>query len=183
MADMVLSLQSPTTSCSGYTTTDAEGRFSWFGIPPNQTCVVRALDPTDDYVLGTSEPFTGEPGETLAEVLIVCGAKGGIEGIFSDAEGRPVPNIHLGCWLRMADGTLKGVPGANTDANGRFVLTEVSPDGFYSEVLIACKRSESLEMAFLRDIEIVADAIADLGVIVARPLSADEEAVLFPKSD
>ncbi|HIJ66275.1 MAG TPA: carboxypeptidase regulatory-like domain-containing protein, partial [Candidatus Hydrogenedentes bacterium] len=187
LPDIVLLLESATRGSSGgpgFTSTDAEGRFTFFGVPPNHTYVIRAHNFAMDWQsgwLGSSQPFTGEPGETLPEIVIVCEAKGALEGVFTDAEGKPVPNMHLGCWLRMPDGTLKGVPGANTDANGHFILADVSPEGFYSEILIACKRSDLLEMAFVRNVEIAVDVVTDLGVIVAEPISKEQEAALFRK--
>ena len=48
-------------------------------------------------------------------------------------------------------------------------------------MLVACKRSEFLEVAFLGDIEVTPGMLTDVGAVVVEPISKEREDELFSK--
>ncbi|HIJ73671.1 MAG TPA: sigma-70 family RNA polymerase sigma factor [Candidatus Hydrogenedentes bacterium] len=159
---------------------DEEGQVIFYGIPAGPRYEVMARR-GEERLLGISKPFTGQPGETVPEILVVCPLRGGgIEGIVTDAQGNVVPNVHVACWVLQSDGTYLGVPGVYADEQGAFYNRKVAV-GFHQNVLLAYRNPETGEFAhiILNNVEVAEEAVTDLGKLTFEPTtSADLHAIV-----
>ena len=156
--------------CEGGTETDSDGRFTWYGVTPNQQYRLKATDSANDNSFGTvkTEPFTGQPGETLPEVLIVCTIKGGFEGILTDEDGNPLTDFR--CQLTATDTTGKvHKMDIQTDIDGRFTLLTALPEGTYETFRFGSTTRGFHEVGYAPGTELVRNTITDLGVITLAP--------------
>ncbi|MFC1737132.1 sigma-70 family RNA polymerase sigma factor [Candidatus Hydrogenedentota bacterium] len=145
---------------------DAEGRILIEGLPPDVHYRLVAED-RPRHKVGISEPFVGQPGETLPEMLIVCTVSqqelGGIRGILSDAAGDPIANATL----KRSDENRSLT--TNTDADGIFLFSGLTPQE-YQSIHFKCWRGLQLIEheeweGTVENVEIVAGEITDLGTI------------------
>ncbi len=151
----------------GYHAND-EGRFTWHGLDPARTYEAVAWERSEGGIVtvAASEPFTGEPGETVPEVVVVCIPRGGIEGIVLDADGNPAANTEIGYAALLEDGTTSPMRTATTNANGAFCMLGALPEGVHPSVFVGCQKAEDkIELAVVANAEIVRDSVTDLGVI------------------
>jgi len=169
-------------ACGGLVS-DAEGRVTLNGIPPRLTYEVVAWETRASGITtaGVSEPFTGEPGETVPEVVVECYVIGGVEGVVTNAQGNPVSNVHLGWWTVDRDGTVTPVPGTNLDANGAFSKPDAFREGVYPKMILAYRDSETGQLNYIivSNIEIAAGDVTDLGVLRFQPMSDKDFAVII----
>ena len=127
-------------------------------------------------MLGISKPFTGQPGETVPEVVIVCPLRGGgIEGVITDAEGNPVPEVHVACWVLLDDGTFLGVPGTYADENGTFNNRKVRV-GLYRQLLLAYRDGTTGQFSYIivENVQVDEEAVTNLGTLSLKPISPEE---------
>jgi hypothetical protein len=159
--------------CGGALISDADGRVTFHGIRPlvNLQAVAWRSVGSSLTTLGVSEPFMGQPGETVPEVMVVCRMLGGIEGALAYGDGRAVANTEVTCEGQRADDTGGPLEGKiTTDANGTVRIPEVVPEGIYRvHVTFLDSQSGQLYRATAENVEIVAGAIANLGTLVAEP--------------
>jgi len=118
----------------------------------------------------------GKPGDTFDLGELVLAAEGGIAGTVTNPSGDPVRDVHVGCWLLLADGTYCGVPGANSDAAGAFRIAEGIPAGVYEHVVLAYKDADTNQLHYvtLDNVEIAADQLTDLGAPSFEPISDED---------
>jgi len=159
---------------------DEQGRFTWFGLGPDSEYVVMAMDISTETAwrpLGQTQPITGQPGETVPEVAIVCTRRGGIEGVLTDAEGIPVPDREVSCIGITDDGEIERIT-VSSDQNGAFTELWALPEGYYSQLLLGHKVDDHVETTVIENVEIQYDGVAQLGVIqpVQQFQSLDEAA-------
>jgi len=148
---------------------DAEGRVTWFGLPPDSSYVVEAIDTTLDTEegwrsLGETEHLSGQPGETLPEQVIVCVRRGGIEGIVVDSEGIPVPDREVSCIGITDDGEVERIT-VSSDQNGAFTELWALPEGRYPQLLVGREIDGGVETTVVENVEIQYDGVAQLGII------------------
>lgn len=127
----------------------------------------------DRKIIGASELFEGEPGETLPEVVVVCKVLGGIEGVIIDQDGNPIPHVDVECTGELPEGGA-ATCSATTDFRGAFSMAEALPEGVYSSVQVECHDEFAEYTAVIEDVQIVADAVIDLGLITALPTSSTD---------
>lgn len=166
--------------------TDSEGRTTVWGLAPYATHVLGAVVlvrdrrgiPSTNRFLGNSAPFSGKPGETVPEVVIVC----------SDERGRLVGQIAYPPELEADErssiaydlfyeggttcGQLRDMP-----PDGRFTIDDATAD-----VCNVCVRIRSVRLmldyeAVFMDVEIVPGETVDLGLITmdVSPIGAYRE--------
>ena len=171
--------ESATTWSGGSLVTDTDGRYVWSGLTPRQTYVVRAMDlmlSGSEALLGESGPIMGEPGETVAEVVVVCVTKGGIEGTVIDSNGDPCADLPITVMGIKPDGLQVDPVKTVTDANGRFVVLRALPEGIYAEIRMSSENRGVLEEAYAENVKIVSDSVVDLGVgVLAAPENVPTE--------
>ena len=173
---------------------DTDGRVTWRSAPANQTYRVigfvtepRLMAPRF-MVLGISEPFTGEPGETVPEVVVVCSTYdgvGGIEGVILDADGMPVAGAGIECRALLEDGKLTdevvvGDLEAATRADGSFVMLDALPNGIHPRLVLTCETEDQLEMAVIDNVRIEVDGVTDLGTIRLEPITREQAEAVLP---
>ena len=153
----------------------ADGRAIYEGLSPGRTYRVLGQD-RDNVVVGTSDPFSGRPGETIPEVQVVCRSVGGIEGTIVGSDGTPAANIMIGCTGVLDDGTISELKNTVTDESGQFVLLSALPEGIYSKVAIAYVRSAVIERVVLDGVKITGGSITDVGTIRGEAVMTMDEA-------
>ncbi|MFC1736567.1 carboxypeptidase-like regulatory domain-containing protein [Candidatus Hydrogenedentota bacterium] len=152
--------------------TDIDGRFTWFGLPPMRTYTVSAADVSredDSRSPHMSGEITGQPRETVPEVVIVYPAKGGVEGICVDSESTPISNQYIAIRTVSQDGTKLGPVTTTTDGQGGFVALWAFPEGEYDRVSISVSDGET--SGDVENIEVVRDSVTDLGVVALEAVS------------
>ncbi len=160
--------------CGGILVSDAEGRVEFHGVRPLVSLQAAAWMPVASHAntLGISAPFTGLPGETVAEVPVVCRLPGGIAGVLTSAEGRPVSQATLVCGGQTAEGTLeRGSDSATTDASGHFQIADVLPEGTYQGIVVGfLDTNDGMPYSVTApNVEVVPGSVTDLGTLVATP--------------
>ncbi len=159
---------------------EEDGRVTWEGLTAGQTYVALGRDQEVRWI-GQSEPFTGEPAETVGDVVVVCAYPGGFEGVFTETDGRPISEVLVTCRAFQEDGILfppRKEGRAVTNENGGFVFPYALPEGKYPWVLVTTVQpyegSDEIYLAELSGLEIGADTIVDVGVLSGRPVSMAE---------
>ncbi|MFH1267515.1 MAG: carboxypeptidase-like regulatory domain-containing protein, partial [Planctomycetota bacterium] len=159
--------------CGGTLVSDADGRVTFHGVPPFTDLQALAWRSAGGglQTLGVSDPFTGQPGETVPEVIVVCRLLGGIEGLLAYADGRAVANTEVTCQGQRVDDTGAPIEGKiATDADGAVRLPEVVPEGIYRlRVTFLDGQSGQAYGASVENVEIVAGTITNVGTLLAEP--------------
>ncbi|MBW7864276.1 MAG: sigma-70 family RNA polymerase sigma factor [Candidatus Hydrogenedentes bacterium] len=160
--------------CGGVLVSGADGRVVFHGLRPGVAYQALAWLRAGSGIktVGVSDPFSGEPGQTVPEVTVVCRLSGGIGGMLSHSDGRPVANTALLCGARGADGATLAADGvAMTDVSGYFQLPASLPEGDYAEVVVGFLDREMATpySATAAGVEIAAGAVTDLGALVVAP--------------
>lgn len=160
--------------CGGVLVPGADGRVVFHGLRPGVAYEALAWLQTGSGVktVGVSDPFSGEPGQTVPEVTVVCRLSGGIGGLLSHSDGRPAANTALVCGARGADGAFTAADGAAmTDASGYFQFPASLPEGGYAEVVVGFldRATATPYSATVSGVEIAAGALTDLGTLVVAP--------------
>lgn len=159
--------------CGGTLISDAEGRVTFHGVVPNVSLQALAWRGGGGHTqtLGKSEPFTGQPGETVPELTVVCRMLGGIEVIIAFPDGRVAANTSITC-----EGTRADAPGAplqgtiTTDESGAIRLPDAIPEGVYSvRVTFVDGASSQTYRAGQENVEVAAGVTTNLGTLVAEP--------------
>jgi RNA polymerase sigma factor (sigma-70 family) len=156
--------------------TDGDGRFLWYGIPPDREYFVWLADRSQhasEDILCSSGVIAGQPGETVQEVVLVVEPKAGLEGVLADVDGNPLAGIAFSVVVVDQSGSERTVQ-AETDERGVFVIVRAFPEGQFSRVTIMSTARGTLERADLAGIELVRDSIGDLGVVVLEPQPAQQ---------
>ena len=156
--------------CGGTLISDAEGRVKFHGIRSGVSLEAIAWVEigSDLKTVGVSEPFTGEPGETMPEVTVICTSSGGIAGAMTFPDGNPVADAELIAGAIQPDGTVTRVEAQIvTDASGVFVLGEAFPEGIYAAVGLGLLAGDPAlpYSVTIPNVEIAAGAITDLGAL------------------
>jgi len=107
-------------------TSGSDGRVTYHGMSPGR--MYQAVGRAGDSVVGRSDPFTGQPGETVPEVEVVCHSTGGIEGIAVYADGELAAGETIGCVALLPDGPQTSGQVDNTDADGAFCILRALPE-------------------------------------------------------
>jgi hypothetical protein len=161
--------------CGGVLESDIEGRVTFHGIPPFLELEALAWRKEGALrTMGVSDPFVGQPGETVPEVLVVCHGLGGIEGIMVDSSGQPIPHVSVPLKIMQEDGSLLWGCRASTDAQGAFCVLDSLPEGVCAQVFFVVDKEDHFDLAVIEDIEIVADAVTNVGTIVLEPVSRED---------
>lgn len=160
--------------CGGTLTSDAEGRVTFHGIPPETDLQAVAWRHTGDgtQTLGESEPFSGQAGETIAEVVVVCRMPGGIEGTIVYPDGRPVANTPVSCEALSGVGGLPPVQGTvTTDGQGALRILDAVPEGVYRVARVAFVDPDSARpyVAQVQNVEVIAGSVTSLGTLAVQP--------------
>jgi len=184
---------SPCIGGSGGMQSDAEGRAVLDGVTPDVALQVAALAdfrlppstfghpwPTiDAFIIGVSEPFGARPGETVPEVEGVCVRPedigvGGVEGGLMYSERTSATNIRFKCYMRFSinDVVNSTRQSGRSQSDGAFSLQTVLPEGDV-RLLFVYEDEETGQMygGALENVEIVADAVTDLGMITVESVS------------
>jgi hypothetical protein len=163
-------------SCSGgLDSTDADGRFTIYGIPANRPFRILAVSGAygeTNTTLSASEALTGAPGETLSEVTIVVTSQGGIEGTVVDASALPIPNLELQITAVGPNGQSVSAT-AVTNTEGTFTILRAFQVGTYSQITITTDDRGMIERATIPNVEIVADGVSELGPVVLIPAGSN----------
>ncbi len=164
-------------ACGGMLSSDADGRVTFHGIPPFVELKVIAWS-SDYNTIGISNPFSGQPGETVPEVVVVCNSTGGIEGIVVDQDTNPVSDTEIKIQFsvrRFDNAIVNGARAANSDADGFFAALDAIPTGICERLLISCKASDpdNILIGSIENVEIMADSVSDVGVIVLEQVSLE----------
>ena len=160
--------------CGGMLISGPDGRVTFHGIRPGVSLQALAWLSVGSHTktVGTSDPFTGTPGQTVPEVTVLCRLSGGIAGMLSYPDGRPVANAALVCGAQNADGSTVGGEGsATTDESGHFQLPASLPEGSYPALAVGFMDRDAAMpySATASPVEIVAEAVTDLGALVVAP--------------
>lgn len=160
--------------CGGSLISGADGRVTFHGVRPLESLQVIAwLRAQGDLkTIGASEPFTGQPGETVPEVTVVCRMLGGIEGTVIYADGRPAANMELTCQAQLASESEAAMEAqVTTNANGAVSILDSMPEGVYRSIRLSFleRASGQAYSAAAQDIQIDAGMVSDLGTLVAQP--------------
>jgi hypothetical protein len=160
-------------------TSDDEGRVTLYGIDPYVPYVVGAMrsepNKSNHVSLGQSAPFTGQPGETLPEIQVVCGATGQITGRV-DVPGGLAQFAHpsLGYRVTYKAGTMPTSGISSLDPDGRFLIPEAG-EGTCTVRLRALTNDPDLSYwADVDGVEVRAGTVVDLGLIPIQPPPAPE---------
>ena len=163
-------------------TTDAEGCFTIYGVAPNRSFAVLAVDANlreTMTILGQSEPFSGAPGEILPQVIVVVASQGGVEGTIVDAQGKPLPNMAITVTVVGDQNEVSAE--ALTDEEGRFTLLRAFTDGHYSELRITSHARGFVERGTVVNVALVRDSVVDMGVVTLVPVGQNPDAGSTPK--
>ncbi len=153
--------------------TDAEGRYTFRGLIPTHEYEVdlgaRTAQGTAPPLLISSDRFTGNPGETLPETVLTCEHLGGIAGTALSVESQPLWDKAI-----QIEGSnpRTGAPiaaTARTNAEGRFVVQQAFPEGFYSQLTLRLRRAGAPQLATVNNIVIVRNQVTELGPITVVP--------------
>lgn len=160
--------------CGGSLTSDADGRVTFHGIPAFENLQVLAwIEIRGDLTtIGRSEPFTGQPGETIPELTVVCRMPGGVEARLVYPDGRPVANTEIACEAQLAGETEPALRGnVSTDENGAISILEAVPEGVYENVRLTFQDSASGKpyWAGMESVQIAAGMVTNAGTLVAQP--------------
>jgi RNA polymerase sigma factor (sigma-70 family) len=159
-------------------TSDAEGLVIWQGLTPGETYEALAYGPSG-AILGRSDPFSGAPGETITEVVVICPRRGGVEGVLLCPDGDPLASTEVVCATFLVDGTVASQRAAS-NADGAFCVLNALPEGVYLKVFLVCQQGDDeVQLAVVENVRITADTIIDLGTIVLQPVSAEEAAEML----
>ena len=119
-------------------------------------------------------PIQGGPGETVSEIVLMIANKGGIAGVFVDADGTPLANVPIVITAPALDGEGFQTVHVQTDrADGHITLLNALLPALYSEVTFSTIIDGTQFQAQLEDIEVIEDAIVDLGVISLQAVPED----------
>lgn len=159
--------------CGGTLISDSEGRVTFHGIRPLIELQAVAWRETGGHLqtLGISEPFIGQPGETVPDVTVVCRLMGGIEATIAYADGRPVADIEVTCEARLADNASNPVSGRlTTDAAGMIRIPDMVPEGVYATMSVAFldHQSGQLLSGSVENVEVRAGEITNAGTVVVQ---------------
>ncbi|MBX7256967.1 MAG: sigma-70 family RNA polymerase sigma factor [Candidatus Hydrogenedentes bacterium] len=160
--------------CGGTLMSDAEGRVTFHGIPGNVSLQAVAWKDTgnDLMTLGVSEPFTGQPGETVPEVVVVCRMPGSIQVMLTFPDGRAVANANVTCEASLADGSAPPIQGmVTTDASGAIQIFDMVPEGTYrgASVSLIDPSTSQPYSASSGGFEVATGAMTDLGTLTVQP--------------
>ncbi len=105
--------------------TDAQGRLRLDGLTPGAE--ISCSFSRQDYAEAQSVPYVGEPGEELAEQVVVMYESAGLEGVLVDESGQPIANKKAKFTLYYGqDGDEKKL-NATTDSYGTFYFSKEIP--------------------------------------------------------
>lgn len=169
--DLQLRVPGTNSSQGGALLTDSEGCALLAGLPPMRPFVVAALDGSREgasRVRGESEPFMGEPGETLPEQVILCEDKGGIEATLMDGTGQPWPRLPVRVSAHSGDGRTVDLK-ATTDDAGHLVVLWGLPEGRYPAVSFEATFDGVGLRAEVGELEVTRDQVVDLGALALMP--------------
>lgn len=160
--------------CGGTLVSGADGRVTFHGIRPEVNLQALAWINAGSRLntVGVSEPFTGKPGQTVPELAVVCRLAGGVEGVLTYPDGRPVANATLVCGAQNTGSAPAGAGDTSTtDATGRFQFPSALPEGAYDELAVGFLEQETAvpHSATAANVEITAEGMTDLGTLVATP--------------
>jgi len=160
--------------CGGTLVSGSDGRVTFHGIRPGIKLQAVAWTRAGSQLntAGVSEPFMGKPGQAVAELAVVCRLTGGIEGVLTYPDGRPVANVTLVCGAQNAGSApVAASDSSTTDATGRFQFPASLPEGTYEELAVGFLEQESAvaHSATAANVEITAGGMTDLGTLVATP--------------
>jgi len=147
--------------------TDANGQCLIENLPPKNTYFVWAEEHErsgigkDVVPLAQSEALTVPLGQTAPEVVLVIEDKGGIEGVAVFEDGSPAGEVSL---TISAEGSAPVT--AVTKSDGAFTAVAAFLPGNYAEITFTATVEGASFTAKLAEVEVVANAIIDLGPIV-----------------
>jgi len=159
--------------CGGTLISDSEGRVTFHGIRPSvelQAVAWREVG-GDLQTVGVSEPFIGQPGETVPEVTVVCRLMGGVEATIAYADGRPVAETEVTCEARLADNASNPVSGQlTTDSAGMIRIPDMVPEGIYAAMSVAFldRASGQLLSGSVENVEVRAGEVTNAGRVVVQ---------------
>ena len=145
-----------------------DGRVTYYGMSPGR--MYQAVGRKNDRVIGKSEPFSGQPGETVPEVQVVCLNSGGIEGQIVYPDGQPAVNETIMCVALTGDSPEMSGDTDIAEADGAFCILQALPEGTYPKIILLCQpqgdeQPEEVLMATLENVEIIADGVTNVGTI------------------
>ena len=162
--------------CGGTLISNEEGRVTFHGLPPFLT--LQAVAWTDEIKeIGQSKPFSGEPGETVEEVVVVCHETGGIEGVVLDAAGQPLANTDIACYVVLPDGSMMdGRFQTTTGPGGEFCWPDELRVGNYPRLFIGYEEAQEghVGVGVIENVDIQADAITGLGNIATKSMPLEQ---------
>jgi hypothetical protein len=119
-------------------------------------------------MLAESGPITGQPGETVQEVVLIVENRGGIEGILTDDVGTPLADTELEIVSLSDDGASRSLT-TRTDETGYFSRIRAFPPGCCQQLVLTTGDPGHELVTILTDIEIIRDAVVDLGTLPLEP--------------
>jgi RNA polymerase sigma factor (sigma-70 family) len=153
-----------------YVTTESSGIAVCTGLPPSHTLFVYAVAASElssprggqPITLAQHGPISGKPGETVSEVTLVVETKGGVEGVLTNTAGDPIANAPLS--------VSAGEQAINTQTrpDGGFTVVYAFAPGLYEELSLTTTGEGTAYAGTTSDVEIVADGITDLGVVIVQ---------------
>ncbi len=167
-----------TTGTLRVTSSDANGRFSFTGLPADRYVVGASKPPFLGAVAGARRPArTGTPivvknGETVANVTVRLPPGAAISGYITDERGEPGTGVLVGLQQRRSQGGERVlVPVANTtatDERGRYRIHSLPP----GEYLVVAMRQGGVPARALTAAEVDA-ALKGARVASAAPVSTN----------
>ncbi|HQL93244.1 MAG TPA: sigma-70 family RNA polymerase sigma factor [Candidatus Hydrogenedentes bacterium] len=160
--------------CGGMLVSGADGRVVFHGLRPGVELQALAWLGTGSRTdtVGMSGAFTGEPGETVPELTVVCRLSGGVEGLLTYPDGRPAAHMALLCGAEGGNGeTVAAEAAGPSDASGYFQLSPGLPEGVYPAIVVGFldRQTATPYSATVENVEITAGAVTDLGTLVLAP--------------
>ena len=169
--------------------TDSQGRVTIYGAPAGETYMVHTkVDrPQGGATLGSVEtgesaPFTGQPGETVPEVVVVVsGAPGHIAGILLDPEGRPLAGADVQFILPPVKGIYANQFFFPADYDGSFLIRGVQPDEYATSMVFTYSQEPPRELYALEvvGLEVASGMVTDLGAIQLQRVSPEAAGSLY----
>ncbi|MFC1735818.1 hypothetical protein ACFL1X_06855, partial [Candidatus Hydrogenedentota bacterium] len=156
---------------------DTEGRTVWRGMSPEfekYSVFGYRGAMAERNLVGTSDLFEIVPGEPVQEVLVVCEWKGDIQGVVLDSGGEPVEDEDFGLVAVLEEGVTSHFKPFTTGAGGAFTIQNAFPQGSYLRVAVFRQNEELIDVAVVKNVEILADMITDLGSLKLKPIPLED---------
>lgn len=160
---------------------DANGQALLTGLVPRGTYFVWVQENPEVAAPGAkpvrlaeSGPLDPAPGGSVPEVVLVVDVEGGFEGILTDEQGNPLRNASISIAAQPSEPGEPASAHGRTNPDGSFTLVHALPPGTYSDIVFTATVDTDQYVGRAENVEVVRDAIVDLGRITLTPDTAEK---------